>query len=89
MEIEYRIRPVTRYIVTKYTYDDTQNKGGVEENGEYTNPDTAYQVAYALARADHIRLGYPIDDERIKYPKLPSEAASMPADANCEPPSEA
>lgn len=37
-------------------------------HGEYDNADVAYQVGYALCKAEHDRLGWPIDDERIKYP---------------------
>lgn len=73
-KIEYRVRPVTRYIVTRYYQDSTPEgtkSGGCEERGEYGNALTAYEVAYALAKADHERLGWPIGDERIQYPKPP------------------
>ena len=66
--IEYRVRPVTRYIVTRYS-QERDRLGGSSECGEYDRYDTAYQVAYALCRAEHERLGYPLGDERIKYPQ--------------------
>lgn len=95
-KIEYRVRPVTRYIVTRFEqeYDPagiSASAGFTGEKGEFPNFDTAYAVAYALCKAEHERLGYPLDDERIKYPapgpgekldrtrlnrKLPDESAA-------------
>lgn len=66
--IEYRIRPVTRYIVTKFEQDENCGSvGGL--GGEFDNYESAYQVAYALADADHKRKGWEPGDERIQYPK--------------------
>lgn len=65
--VEYRIRPVTRFIVTSYR--GTENVGTSRQHGEFDNAETAYAVGYALARADHERLGYPLGDERIRYPE--------------------
>ena len=70
--IEYRVRPVTRYIVTRFemTADGGGNVGGGSAGGgEFDNYETAYAVAYALAKADHERKGWPIGDERIQYPR--------------------
>ena len=66
MKVEYSIRPVTRYVIGRYEEQD--KVCGSSTRGEYDNPNTAYEVAYALAKADHDRLGYPPGDERIKYP---------------------
>lgn len=76
-KIEYRVRPVTRFIVTRY-------HGGVEHGcsgtrGEFDNADTAYEVAYALCNAEHCRLGWPLGDERIKYPQHPNMADAVAA----------
>lgn len=71
MRIEYRIRPVGRYIVTRY--EETDNTGGSRVIGEYDSADVAFEVGYALAKAEHERLGWPIADERIAYPRHPSE----------------
>lgn len=71
MKIEYRVRPVTRHVVTRWYEDEEGRLGGVETKGEFDNADTAYQVAYALCRDEHERLGYPIGDERIQYPQVP------------------
>lgn len=73
--IEYRVRPVTRYVVTKFEKDvepegyGSAGGGGSQVSGEYGNYETAYSVAYALCKADHERLGYAPDDDRIQYPK--------------------
>lgn len=78
--IEYRVRPVTRFIVTRFekvggehVAPNARNIGSVGSvgNGEFNNADTAYAVAYALARADHERLGYELGDPRIRYPDAP------------------
>ena len=69
MKVEYRVRPVTRYVVTRYHESESGRTGGVETKGEYDNADVAYQVAYALAKQEHETLGYPVGDERIIYPQ--------------------
>lgn len=66
--IEYRVRPVTRYIVTRY-HDLDDGRSGVETKGEFDNAETAHEVGYALCKDEHERLGYPTGDERIKYPQ--------------------
>lgn len=49
--VNYRVKPVTRYIVTKYTSDD--NRGlGVETVGEFPNQDMANRCAYSSAFTD-------------------------------------
>ena len=70
-KLEYRVKPVTRYTVTRY--EDTGNTGSVTERGTFDNPDVAYEVAYALCKADHERLGYKVDDERVQYPEHPMQ----------------
>jgi hypothetical protein len=64
--IEYRVRPVTRYVVTRY--EQKSGSASVTGHGEFDNWDTAHPVAYALCKAEHDRLGWPIGDERIQYP---------------------
>lgn len=77
MQVEYRVRPVTRYIVTRFHQCDDGT--GVETKGEYANAQVAYEVGYALAKEEHQRLGYPIGDERIQYPKSPLLGEPTPA----------
>ena len=71
-KIEYRVRPVTRYIITRYEESD-DGRIGSEQRGEYDNADTAYEVGYALCKLDHDRLGYPPGDERVQYPRHPND----------------
>ena len=70
--IEYRVKPVTRFIVTRFE----KREGGVCSmgsvgRGEFDSADTAYEVAYAMAKLDHERKGWPLDDARIQYPQHP------------------
>lgn len=71
-KIEYRVRPVTRFIVTRYEQSAANSDGssscGSSQLGEYDSAAVAYQVGYALCKAEHQRLGWPIDDGRISYP---------------------
>lgn len=67
MKIEYRVRPVTRYVVTRYHEDE--NSGGVQGHGEFDNEEIAQAVGYALCKAEHDKLGWPLGDERILYPQ--------------------
>lgn len=81
-QVEYRVRPVTRYIVTRAEMvrfvgtDDTPvhtvgSSGSVAGRGEYPNADTAYEVAYALCKAEHDAAGTPLDDKGFVYPQHP------------------
>lgn len=74
-KIEYRVRKIERYLVTRYHEDGEGTTGGVETKGEYGGADVAYEVAYALCKAEHDRLGFPPGDERIQYPRHPSGQA--------------
>ena len=78
VKVEYRVRPHTRYTVTRW-YEGI-NTGGCEEIGEYSREESAYDVAYAMCKAEHIRLGWPLSDERIQYPRSPSDANATPAE---------
>ena len=79
MKVEYRVRKITRYIVTRYYETEGGHTGGCEERGQYDNEAIAFEVATALARHEHHSLGYPPGDERIQYPRRPSSV-----DAECE-----
>lgn len=50
MTIEYKVRPVKRYIVTKYVSEG--NAGSIEQIGEYPNGTSADLVADALVALD-------------------------------------
>lgn len=76
MQIEYRVKPVTRYIITRFARDGTG--AGVSTMGEYDNGNLAYQVAYALCSDEHKRLGLPVGDERISYPPHLESGDTLP-----------
>lgn len=76
LKLEYRVRPVTRYIVTKY--EETDAGSGVVTVGEYDNADVAYEVCTAIAKTEHARLGWPINDDRILYPEHPDHLNAKP-----------
>jgi len=46
-QVEYRVRPVGRYVVTRHTSDE--NSGSLETLGEFQRQATAEEVASALA----------------------------------------
>ena len=71
-KIEYRVRPVTRYIVTRY--EETAHTGASTTHGEYDSEEVAQEVGYALCKAEHDRLGWSPSDERIQYPRPVIEA---------------
>ena len=49
--VEYRIKPVTRYIVTRHEEGPDGLTGSTSQRGEYDNPDIAWEVGYALCMA--------------------------------------
>lgn len=87
VELEYRVRPVTRYIVTRFTSPEA-NSGkenvlaSVETRGEYDNEEIAHAVAYALCKREHEVLGWPVGDERVQYPVTPEtkKLAEIPSE---------
>lgn len=79
-KVEYRVRETTRYFVTRYDEGDEGRSGSSSTFGEYDNADTAFAVGYALCKAEHERLGWPIGDERIQYPQHPGEANAVKAE---------
>lgn len=76
-KIEYRVRPVTRYIVTRFHEGADGHSGSVETRGEYDSEEVAYQVGYALCKAEHDHIKLPPGDERIIYPKPPIQSAAI------------
>lgn len=80
-KIEYRVRMVPRYIVTRYHESESGVTGGSETRGQYDNDEVAYEVAYALCSAEHARLGWPLGDERIQYPRRYDEDQCIRAGA--------
>lgn len=85
---EYRVRPVTRYVVTRYrSYsrpvdgDPTRCAGGSGSEclGEFDNADTAYAVGYALANSEQRERGLAPGDPRVVFPLQTNENASNAA----------
>jgi hypothetical protein len=81
LKVEYRVIQVTRFVVTRY--EDRGHTGSVSEKGEYGNAHMAHEVAYALAKEEHQRLGWGPGDERIQYPQYdpPTEVGQSCATA--------
>jgi len=46
--VEFRVRPVTRWVVTRYEGDPTSGSGSLETLGEYSNEWYAKRVKDAL-----------------------------------------
>lgn len=76
LKVEYRVRPVTRYVVTRWHEGD--NCAGCDPKGEFDNADTAYSVAYALCKSEHDASGEPLDSMNFIYPQPPTEATLAP-----------
>lgn len=81
--IEYRVRPVTRYIVTRYTCErlenGNENGGSCETKGEFDSQETAYHVGYALAKEEVERLGLPPGDMGVIFPEPIGYTTLVPA----------
>ncbi|MEH6743891.1 hypothetical protein [Hyphomonas sp.] len=69
MKVEYRVREIKRFIITRY--HEIEDVGSVESKGTYDNEQTAYDVAYALCKEEHGRAGTPPDDPNFQYPMHP------------------
>ena len=80
--IEYQVRKIERYIVTRFERrsipGSKMEEAGSEAIGTYDNWQTAYDVAYACCKVEHDRLGWPPGDERIQYPRTLSGAILPP-----------
>lgn len=81
-QIEYRVREVTRFIVTRYETEPPKSasasRGISSQIGEYASGETAYEVAYALARAEAAALDLPPGDMGVIFPS--------PINGNARPP---
>lgn len=69
MQIEYRVKPVTRYIVTRHFAPDHGAAETRQLGGEYASAELAYAVGYALARQEAENCGYATGDDRMQYPR--------------------
>lgn len=64
--IEYRVRPVIRFMVTRF--EEADGGGSCVGCGEFDNEDMALEVGSALADVDRRRRGRPEGDHRVLYP---------------------
>lgn len=77
--IEYKVRPVTRFMVTRFEASNSVDENGKANCGvgsrclgTFDSEEVAYNVAYSLARADSERLGLPPDSMEVIYPETPN-----------------
>ncbi|MBE7732158.1 hypothetical protein [Devosia faecipullorum] len=76
MKVEFRIKKIERYIVTRFEQGfATDGEAVVATFGTYDNADQAHHVAMALARDQANRLGIPLNHPSIVYPRKPSNRA--------------
>lgn len=67
MTIEYRVKSVERFIVTRH--EDGPVASGAQQKGpDYPSHEQAYEVATALARDERERLGLPPGDMGVIFP---------------------
>lgn len=76
--IEYRVKRVERFIVTRYEESASQMTGSARQIGkEFDNFETAYEVGYALARGEQERLGILPGDDGVIFPSSSLEDARV------------
>ena len=75
MVVEYRVKEIKRYIVTRCESND--DSASVAQIGEYPSGETAYAVGYALCRQDHEKSGEPVGSTNFIYPTIP-DGTSVP-----------
>ena len=74
--IEYRVKRVERFIVTRHEEAEDAITGSVRQIGnEYDSFEVAYEVGYALARADQERLSLSPGDKGVIFPSPSLEDA--------------
>lgn len=77
MTTEFRVKRIERFIVTRHEVSESGCTGSNRQIGNpFDNADTAYEVAYALARQEAEMKGYGPGDMRLIYPRHPNEVAS-------------
>jgi hypothetical protein len=68
MLIEYRVRPITRYIITVYTADG--EKGGGSQMGTFDRLNDANFVASKLADSERDRLEGGLEGYKVLFTPL-------------------
>jgi len=67
--IEYRVRPVTRYIVTRFESEDRM--GASSSCGEFDREDEALRVGFAAAKMDQEHYRFDHNQAEVIFPDLP------------------
>lgn len=68
-KVEYRVKKREVHFITRYV--EIGKSSSVNQMGEFSDPNMAYEVAYAMAKLEHQKLGWQPGDERIVYPERP------------------
>lgn len=80
MAIEYRVKRVERFIVTRFEGGSDNSTASSRQIGkEFDNFETAYEVGYALAKGDQERLGLHPGDDGVIFPSSALEDARAAA----------
>lgn len=66
--IEYRVRPKTRYIITRFERSKDGTEKSEPKEGQFKSEEKALATAQALARDERERLGWEIGDPRMVFP---------------------
>lgn len=73
MVVQYQVRPITRYVVTRYEKQPPNEHGlcasGCSTRGEYDNANVAFEVAYALCKSEHDASGDEVGSMNFIYPE--------------------
>ena len=72
MKVQYQVRTVSRFVVTRYEESDDARTGASETRGEYDNAEVAFEVAYALCKAEHDKSGEEPGSMNFIYPERSS-----------------
>ena len=84
LQVEYRVKAVTRYIVTRYERVERPDGGQANTRGlgEFPTYQQAYDIGYALAKSEHEQRGWEPGDARMRYPEMlpaaPVERLAVP-----------
>lgn len=71
MFVQYKVRPVTRFVVTRFHSTEEEDgtfSGGSGTLGEFDCFAYAYQAANAMAKEERQELGDMVDDKNFAFP---------------------
>lgn len=76
-DIEYRLRPVTRYVITRYENQGENGTAAIRTIGEFDNQRDAFDVGTALCRNEFLGADLMPGDKFI-YPQMIPTADNIP-----------